>query len=59
MKLLISLFQAAPDIDQKLKDAPDNGYAIGVLIGYLLPVTIVAAFAYLLFSYLKNKRNKE
>lgn len=54
MKLFITLFQA-PNIEEKLQNAPDNGYAVGVLIGYLLPLTIVAAFAYMLFSYLKNK----
>lgn len=56
---LILLFQENSNlVDEKLKNAPDSGYAIGVLIGYLLPVTVVAAFAYLLFSYF-NKRNKE
>ncbi|SFU27982.1 hypothetical protein SAMN05216480_101306 [Pustulibacterium marinum] len=54
--LLILLLQENV-VEEKLKNAPDNGYAIGVLIGYLLPLIVLAAFAYLLFSYMKN-RNK-
>lgn len=44
-------------VEEKLQNAPDNSYAIGVLIGYLLPLIVLAAFAYLLYSFMKN-RNK-
>ncbi|GLB48730.1 hypothetical protein [Neptunitalea lumnitzerae] len=57
MNLLITLFQQ-PDIEEKIKNAPDNSYVIGVLIGYLLPLIVLAAFAYLMFSYFKNKRKE-
>ncbi|GLB53480.1 hypothetical protein NBRC110019_25210 [Neptunitalea chrysea] len=57
MNLIIILLQQ-PNIDEKIKSAPDNSYVIGVLIGYLLPITIIAAFAYLMFSYFKKRRKE-
>lgn len=44
-------------VEEKLQNSPDNSYAVGVLIGYLLPLIVLAAFAYLLYSFMKN-RNK-
>lgn len=53
-KLLV-LLQA--DIEQKIKDAPDNSYEIGVTIGAYLPVIVLVAFVYAIY-YVK-KKNKE
>ena len=50
------LFQQ-PDIDEKLSEAPDSGYAIGVLIGSLLPFAILAIAAYLIFRHYKKRMN--
>jgi len=47
------------DIDQKLKEAPDDSYAIGVFIGQLLPFVVLVAIAYLVYRYNKNRIKDE
>ena len=54
MTALIVLLQDI-DIDQKLKEAPDSSYGIGVFIGTLLPFLILVAIAYLIYRYNKNR----
>ncbi|WP_370390243.1 hypothetical protein [uncultured Winogradskyella sp.] len=58
MYFLVSLLQEV-DIDQKLKDAPDSSYGIGVFIGTLLPFVVLVAIAYAIYRYNKNKLNKD
>ncbi len=53
---LISLIQKI-DINEKIKEAPDNSYEIGVFIGTLLPFVTLVIIAYLLFRYNKNRKN--
>jgi hypothetical protein len=55
---LISLLQQI-NIDEKIKHAPDNGYLVGIWIGYVLPFAILAGFAYLLYYRAKNKKDNE
>ena len=43
-------------IQKKLKEAPDESYQIGVIIGTFLPFVVMVIIAYLLFYYFK-KRN--
>ncbi len=50
---LILLFQI--DIEEKMQNAPDKGYEIGVVIGTYLPFVILVIIAYLMFSRFKNK----
>ena len=57
MFTLISLIQEI-DINEKIKEAPDNSYEIGVFIGTLLPFVTLVIIAYLLFRYNKNRKNK-
>lgn len=47
------------DIKEKIKDAPDNSYEIGVFIGSMLPFVTLVIIAYLLFRYNKNRKNKD
>lgn len=47
------------DIDQKLKDAPDSSYGIGVFIGTLLPFVVLVLIAYLIYRYNKNRIKEE
>ncbi|MEM5540957.1 MULTISPECIES: hypothetical protein [unclassified Olleya] len=54
--MLLSLLQV--NIEDKIKNAPDNNYQIGILIGSYLPLFILVVLAYLLYRYNKN-RNKE
>ena len=51
----ISLPLQGIDIEQKLKDAPDNSYEIGVFIGSLVPFIVLVILAYIMFRYYKNK----
>jgi hypothetical protein len=55
---VISFFQDV-DINEKIKNAPDNSYEIGVFIGSLLPFVTLVIIAYLIYRYNKNKSNNE
>jgi len=57
MKLLFILQNGV--IEDKIKEAPDNAYSIGVFIGSMLPFVILVALAFLLYRYNKNKINKQ
>lgn len=54
--LFFSLLQQV-DIEEKIKNAPDNSYEIGVVIGTYLPFAVLVGLAYL-FYYLAKKRAK-
>ena len=45
------------DIDEKLKNAPDSGYQIGVVIGWLLPFVLFVGIAYYMYYRAKNKKD--
>jgi hypothetical protein len=45
------------DIDEKLKNAPDAGYQIGVVIGWLLPFILFVGIAYYMYYRAKNKKD--
>ena len=46
------------DIEEKINNAPDKGYEIGVFIGSMLPFIILVALAYFLYRHNKKQRNK-
>jgi len=54
---LILLLQSET-IAEKMKEAPDKGYEIGVVIGTYLPLLLLFGFAWLMY-YLAKKRNKD
>ncbi len=54
MNLLITLLQEV-NIDEKLKEAPDSDYGVGIFIGTLLPFVILVAIAYSIYRYNKNR----
>lgn len=54
----ISLIQQV-NIDDKIKNAPDNGYLVGVWIGYVLPFVILAGIAYWMYYRAKNRKDNE
>lgn len=59
MKLLLVFLQAnTPQIEEKIKNAPDSGYEIGVVIGTYLPFVFLAGLAWL-FYYFAKKRAKD
>ena len=43
------------DIAQKIKQAPDGSYQIGVLIGSFIPFVILAGVAYWMYSRAKKR----
>ncbi|MDY7396413.1 hypothetical protein UMM65_14270 [Aureibaculum sp. 2210JD6-5] len=45
------------DIEQKIKEAPNSGYEIGVFIGTFLPFVVLIAIAY--YMYYRAKKRKE
>ena len=55
---LIVLLQAI-DIEEKLKNAPDSSYEIGVGIGTYLPFALLVGFAYLMYYKAKNRKDLE
>lgn len=54
MHFLILLLQNT-DIDQKLKDAPDSSYGVGVFIGTILPFVILVIIAYAIYRSRKKR----
>lgn len=58
MFALIKLFQEV-NIEEKLKEAPDSSYSIGVFIGTLLPFVVLVIIAYAIFRYNKNRIKDE
>ncbi len=53
--VLISLLQDV-NINEKINDAPDASYKIGVFIGTLLPFVVLVTIAFLIYRYNKNKK---
>jgi len=53
---VISLFQNV-DIAEKIKDAPDSGYQIGVVIGSFIPFLVLGGIALWMYNRAK-KRDK-
>ncbi len=55
---LLPLFQKA-SIEEKIQNAPDNQYEIGVVIGTYLPMLILFGLAYLIYFYFKRKEKNK
>ena len=58
MTQLILLLQQT-NIEEKLKNSPDNGYQIGVLIGSILPFVLLAVVAYWMYYRAKKADRNE
>lgn len=55
LSLLILLLQTI-NIEEKIKNAPDQGYEIGVVIGTYLPFVILIGLAYLTYHFAKKRK---
>ncbi|MCV6629736.1 MAG: DUF3329 domain-containing protein [Flavobacteriaceae bacterium] len=56
---MITLLQDV-GIEEKIKNAPDSGYEIGVFIGSYLPFVVLVVMAYLFYRYYqKNKGDND
>ncbi|WP_248400709.1 hypothetical protein [Bizionia sp. M204] len=53
---LISILQEI-NIEEKVKNAPNSDYEIGVFIGSFLPFLVLVIIAYALYRYNKNNSN--
>ena len=53
---MYSLFQN-PNIEDKIKHAPDSGYEIGVFIGSMIPFVVLVIIAYMIYYYNKKRNN--
>ena len=47
------------NIEDKIKNAPDSNYEIGVFIGSMLPFVLLVVLAYLIYRYNKKRLNKD
>ncbi len=56
--MVLFLIQQTPDIEEKINNAPDSGYEIGVFIGSMIPFVVLVIIAYMLYYYSK-KRHKD
>lgn len=45
------------NVEEKIKNAPDKGYEIGVVIGTYLPFILLAALAYFIYYIAKNRKD--
>lgn len=57
MKNFILALLLQVDIKEKIENAPDKGYEIGVLIGTYLPFVVLVVIAYLMFNRFKNRQD--
>jgi hypothetical protein len=46
-------------IEEKINNAPDGNYEIGVFIGSMLPFIVLVVVAYLIYRYNKKRINRE
>jgi len=55
MKNLLLVLLLQTDIKEKIENAPDKAYEIGVVIGTYLPFVVLVVIAYLMFYKFKNR----
>lgn len=47
------------NIEEKIQNAPDKGYEIGVVIGTYLPFVVLVGVAYFVYYKAKNRKDLE
>ena len=57
--LVLTLLQTVEDIEEKIQNAPDSGYEIGIFIGSILPFVILVIIAYLIYRHNKKRLDKD
>jgi hypothetical protein len=45
------------NVEEKLNNAPDSGYEIGVIIGTYLPFVLLVVLAYIVYYKAKNRKD--
>ncbi|SHJ61497.1 hypothetical protein [Maribacter aquivivus] len=56
---LFLLIQDASEIEEKIQEAPNSAYEIGVVIGTYLPFVVMVLIAYAFYYYSKKRKNKD
>ena len=59
MLLNFILFFQQINVEEKIKNAPDQDYEIGIVIGTYLPFVLLAALAYFMYYKAKNRKDLE
>lgn len=59
--MIISLIalQQTINIEEKMQNAPNSQYEIGVVIGTYLPFVVLAILAYTIYFYMKRKEQNK
>jgi hypothetical protein len=55
----LTLISQDLNIEEKIKNAPDSSYEVGLFIGSMLPFVILVVIAYLIYRRHKNKLKNE
>ena len=58
LAVIIFVLQAV-DVEEKMKNAPDSSYEIGVTIGTYLPFIVLVLIAYFIYNKAKNRKDLE
>ena len=53
------VLQDVSEIENKMEEAPDSAYEIGVAIGTYLPFVVLILVAYLFYYYSKKRRGTD
>ena len=56
LAIALYLLQAV-DVEEKMKNAPDSSYEIGVVIGTYLPFVVLVLIAYFIYHKAKNRKD--
>jgi prepilin signal peptidase PulO-like enzyme (type II secretory pathway) len=56
-QILLFAQQSTEDIKQKMENAPNDNYEIGVVIGTYLPFVLFIIFAYVVYYFAKNRKD--
>ena len=57
IKSLLFFLLLQVDIKEKIENAPDKGYEIGVVIGTYLPFVVLVFLAYLMYYKFKKRKD--
>lgn len=57
--MIFSTILQEVNIEEKIENAPDSGYEIGVFIGSMLPFVVLVLIAYLIYRHNKNKMKNQ
>jgi len=55
--MIFSLLQKV-NIEEKIENAPNGNYEIGIFIGSMLPFVVLVLIAYLLYRHHKNRKKE-